>query len=230
VIDAEQLRVIATIPLGPAALSFERLGVDPGGRVAVVGSAVARRLYAVDLAPLDALAADAPWQLLDAAIFDASTPFEIPGIPGGAPPDTCPGFVVGAEFAADGRRLYATDFCDGTLTVVSARLPGSRTSPIGPDRFAVEDQLELVAPIGPDSLGLPQALGALRVRPEPEPRGPEVAFLVGHPEALLCGITVPAPEPTVAPLGIATLLALVALAGRRGRRALGAISTGRSER
>jgi hypothetical protein len=222
--------VIATIPLGPAALSFEQLGVDPGGRVAVVGSAVARHLYAVDLAPLDALASDAPWQLVDAAIFDAGVPFEIPGIRNGAPPDTCPGFVVGAEFAADGRRLYATDFCDGTLTVVAARLPGSRTSPIDPDRFEVEDQLELVAPIGPDSLGLPQALGALRVRPELEPDGPEVAFLVGHPEALLCGITVPAPEPTAASLGITTLLALVALAGRRGRRVRGAIAMGRMGR
>jgi hypothetical protein len=219
VVDVEQLRVIATIPLGLAALSFERLGVDPGGRVAVIGSAVARHLFAVDLAPLDALAPDAPWTLVDAAIFDADAPFELPAIPDGAPPDTCPGFVVGAEFAADGRRVYATDFCDGTLTVVAARLPGSRGTPIAPDRFAVEDTLELVAPIGPDSLGLPQALGALRVRPELEPDGPELAFLVGYPEALLCGVTVPAPEPSAALGSHACLCALAALAAHRGRRA-----------
>jgi hypothetical protein len=57
-----------------------------------------------------------------------------------------------------------------------------------------------------------------------------VAFLVGHPEALLCGITVPAPEPSAASLAITTLVALVALAGRRGRCARGRDLMGRMGR
>jgi hypothetical protein len=229
VIDAEQLRVIATIPLGPAALSFERLGIDRDGRLAVIGSAVARHLFAVDLAPLDALAPDAPWQLLDgsdgpdAVIFDAEAPLILPGIPGGAPPDTCPGYVVGAEFSDDGRFVYATDFCDGTLGVVEVLRSGSPGSPFPAQRFRALEPLPLVAPLRPESLSLPRTLGALRVRegrPGDDFEGPEVAFLVGQPEALLCGVTVPvpAPEPAGLPLGASALLVLRALAVRRGRR------------
>ena len=55
VIDAAERRIVATIPLGLAAPSFERLAIDPTGRVAMVGSAIGRKLFAVDLAPLDSI-------------------------------------------------------------------------------------------------------------------------------------------------------------------------------
>jgi hypothetical protein len=230
VIDAQQIRRIATIPLGLAALSFERLGIDPTGRVAMVGSAVAREVLAVDLAPLDALDPDAPPVLLaDAAIFDADHPLELPGIAAGAPPETCPGYVVGVEFSSDGERAYAADFCDGTLSVVATDLDGDPPVPVPAARFEVSGVVELVASVGPDSLGFPRAPGALRVRPgRPgiDFEGPELAFLVGLPEGLLCGVTVPAPEPSADVLRLVCGGALAILAVRCGRREMSTIRTG----
>ncbi|MCI0633029.1 MAG: hypothetical protein L0206_03815, partial [Actinobacteria bacterium] len=219
VIDAQQLRRIATIPLGLAALSFERLGIDPTGRVAMIGSAVARQVFAVDLAPLDGLAPDAPPVLLaDAVIFDAQHPLELPGIAQGAPPETCPGYVVGVEFSSDGERAYAVDFCDGTLSVIATDLDGDPPVPVPAARFQVSGVVELVASVGPDSLGFPRAPGALRVRPGIDFEGPEVAFLVGLPEGLLCGVTVPVPEPSADALRLVCSGALATLAARGRRR------------
>lgn len=222
VIDAAQLRVVATIPLGLAGLAFERLGIDARGRVALVGSALARHVYAVDLAPLDALADDAPYLVLDgeegrpeAAIFDAEHPLVLPGIANGAPPETCPGFVVGVEFGA-ARDAYATDFCDGTITRI--RLASTTgPAPLPRTRFAVEEATKVTAPVGPASYGLAQALGALRVFGGPDGRT-EAAVLVGQPEGLTCRVEVPAPEPAPAALGAAASLALSTLAAHRARR------------
>lgn len=218
VIDPVQLRLVASIPLGLAGLSFERLGIDRGGRVALIGSAIARRVYAVDLAPLDALAADAPFVRLDgvhgpaAAIFDATHPLVLPGLANGAPPETCPGYVVGVEFGPSAN-AYATDFCDGTITRI--QVGAGPEVPLAPARFAVHEPLALVAPVGPASLGLPQAPGALRAfgaagRPE------QAAVLVGQPEGLACSVEVPGPGP--AALGAAASLALTTLAARHARR------------
>ena len=218
VIDAEQLRVIATIPLGLAGLGFERLAIDPSGRVALVGSAIARHVYAVDLRPLDALAPDAPHVRLDgaegpaAAIFDAEHPLVLPGLGNGAPAQTCPGYVVGVEWGAS-RTAYATDFCDGTITRIRVASLSAPEVPLSRARFTIEGALELVAPVGPQSLGKPQAPGALRVFAD---GGAErAAVVVGYPEGLAC--TVPVPEPASAALGAASLLALCSLAARRAR-------------
>jgi hypothetical protein len=220
VIDAEQLRLVATIPLGPAALAFERLGIDPGGRIALIGSAIARRVYAVDLAPLDALPPTAPFVRLDgvegprAALFDADRPLVLPALPNGAPPATCPGFVVGVEFGSAGR-AFATDFCDGTITELAVPTRTPWTIPLPPAAFRVRATIPVVAPVGPASLGRAQAAGPLRVRTAAD--GPdEVAVLVGQPEGLACAIRVPTPEPA-AP-GIAAGVALTFLATRRRRR------------
>jgi hypothetical protein len=200
VIDAAQRRLVATIPLGLAAPGFDRLAIDPTGRVAVAGSAIGRRLYAVDLAPLDALATapGAPPVVLDgssganAIVFDAAAPLELPARPNGAPPATCPGFVVGVDFDATGSRLYATDFCDGTLAVVGVDLAGAPT-PVPASRFRVLQRLDIAAPLDAASLGLPRAPSALRVRPgRPgvDYRGPDVFFLLGLPEGQLCGLRI----------------------------------------
>jgi hypothetical protein len=227
VFDAEQLRLVATIPLGPAALAFDRLAIDPSGRIALVGSAIARDVFAVDLAPLDALASDAAWVRLDgvsgpdAVIFDAAAPLELPALVGGAPPETCPGYVVGVDFSTDGARAYATDFCDGTLTVIGVGPGGDPPAPVPPGRFHILETLALVSSVGPEGLGRPRALGALRVRPgRPgvDFDGPELAFLVGLPEGLLCGVAAPAPEPRARTLEAACLGALTVLAARRQRR------------
>ncbi len=231
VIDAEQLRVIATIPLGLAGLSFERLGIDPSGRVAMIGSSIARRVVAVDLAPLDDLEIDAPFVRLDgqdgpaAAIFDAAQPLELPALPNGAPPSTCAGFVVGVEFGAAGR-AYATDFCDGTITEIAVATSSGLETPLPTSAFQVRDTIALVAPVGPASLGLPQAPGALRVRAAADGTN-QLAVLVGQPEGLACSLSVPVPEPG-APGGVA-LLTLVTLAVHGARRAHRLETTGEGE-
>ena len=200
VIDATERRVVATIPLGLAGAAFDRLAIDPTGRVAVVGSAIGRRLFAVDLAPLDAiaLAPGAPPLVLDgssgpnAVIFDAAAPLELPARPNGAPAATCPGFVVGADFDAAGTKVFATDFCDGTLAIVGVDL-ASGPVPLPPSRFRVLESIAITAPLDTASLGLARAPGALRVRPgRPgvDYQGPDVLFALGLPEGALCGVRI----------------------------------------
>lgn len=203
VIDAAERRLVATIPLGAAAPSFDRLAIDPTGRVALVGSAVARRLYAVDLAPLDTLvsAPGAAPLVLDgssgpnAVIFDAAAPLELPALANGAPAATCPGYVVGADFDATGTKVFASDFCDGTLAIVGVDVSGNPPVPVPavPERFHVLQTLPIAAPLDPASLGLSRAPGAVRVRPgRPgvDYHGPDVLFLVSLPEGQLCGVRV----------------------------------------
>jgi hypothetical protein len=200
VIDAAERRVVATIPLGFAGASFDRIAIDPTGRVAVVGSAIGRRLFAVDLAPLDAiaLAPGAAPLVLDgssgpnAVIFDAAAPLELPARANGAPAATCPGFVVGADFDAAGTKLFATDFCDGTLAIVGVDLV-SGPAPLPASRFRVIESIPIAAPLDVASLGLARAPGALRVRPgRPgvDYRGPDVVFSLGLPEGALCGVRI----------------------------------------
>lgn len=202
VIDVAALSLVATVPLGPALLSFDRLAIDPTGRVAVAGSAAGRRLHAIDLQPLGGLPAlasgAAPFALdgsdarvsnVDARIFDAASPFALPARSGGAPAQTCPGFVVGAAFNAAGTRLYASDFCDGTLTAVGIDLSGSPAVPLPQARFRVLGQSNVVAPVG--ALGSARALGSVIVRsgaPGVDYTGPDVFVTVGEPEGLLCGL------------------------------------------
>lgn len=202
VIDVATLTLVASVPLGPALLSFDRLAIDPSGRVAVTGSAAGRRLHAVDLAPLDTLPAlasgaspyvldgtDARVANVDARIFDATQPFTLPARSGGASPESCPGYVVGAAFNAAGTRVYASDFCDGTITAVGVDLAGSPPVPVPRARFSVVGQSDVVAPIG--TLGSARALGSIAVRsgaPGVDYSGPDVFVTVGEPEGLLCGL------------------------------------------
>jgi hypothetical protein len=203
VIDAAQRRVVATIPLGLGAPSFERLAIDPTGRVAMVGSAVGRKLFAVDLEPLDAIALAPGAQPLvldgstgpDAVIYDAASPLELPARANGAPVATCPGYVVGADFDATGTKLFASDFCDGTLAIVGVDLAGNPPVPVPAvsSRFAVQQSLAITAPLTTASLGLSRAPGAVRVRPgRPgvDYRGPDVLFLVSLAEGQLCGVRI----------------------------------------
>ncbi len=195
VIDAETLELVATWPLGLAGLSSEGLGLDPSGRVALVGSQVDRAVYAVDLAPLATLpaAGGTPWRLDSAVIFDAERPFRIPSIAGGAPSDVCPGFTAGVAFNHAGDLAFVSEFCDGSLTGVGVDLSGDPTSAELPDRFTLVDVQAIVAPIRTDTLGLARAPGAVRVRPgEPgvDFAGPDVFVLVGEPEGMLCGIRI----------------------------------------
>jgi hypothetical protein len=140
VIDARSLRLVARYPLGPAGLSSEGPAIDASKRVAVMGSQLDRVLYAVDLAPLASLprgGGSGVIELTDAVIFDADHPFRIPSIAGGAPADVCPGFTGGVAFNDAGDRIFASDFCDGSLAGVAVDLGGDPTTAELRDRFAL---------------------------------------------------------------------------------------------
>jgi hypothetical protein len=202
VIDPVALQLVATVPLGLAGLSFDRLAVDPGRRVAFTGSATGRNLYAIDLAALDAIpplapvdppvrldGTDARAGFRDARIFTAANPLAVDALPNGAPPESCDGFVVAAAFDHTGTRLFATEFCDGTIAVVDVDLSGSPPIPVPASRFELLRVRAVTAPVGPSGLGEPRAPGPVEVRPgEPgvDFDGPDLFFLVGDPEGRLC--------------------------------------------
>jgi len=202
VIDAQTLQLVATVPLGRVGLSFDRLAVDPGGRVALTGTAVGRALYGIDLAPLDALPpAPATPVVLDgsggpdARLFFAGAPFLLPPRPGGAPAASCNGFVVGVAWNDAGSQVFATEFCDGTLSRVSADLSGSPDLATLRSRFRFEGQVAVTAPVTASAVGEPRALGTVRVRPGAPGvaySGPDVYVTVGQ-DGLLCGLRVEAP-------------------------------------
>jgi hypothetical protein len=208
VIDAAALRIAASIPLGFAGPSFDALSVDPSRRIAVLGSSSLRELYAVDLAALDdarLYEGDGPPVVLDglttgfpdARIFDADHPLVLPDRADGAPPAECAGFTH-AAVNASGREIFATDFCDGTLTRIGVDLSGSPPVPVPRERFTVRRQESVFAAIRDDSLGLLRGPGTLRVRPgvpAVDYTGPDVFIVVGLPEAQLCGMRVESPRP-----------------------------------
>lgn len=201
VIDASLRRVIATVPLGMVALSFDRLAIDPTGRVALTGTAAGRALYGIDLAPLDALPASPATPVVldgsggaDARLFHQGFPFTLPPRPGNASAGSCDGYVVSAAFNAAGTRVYASDFCDGTIARVEADLSGNPSlAQLQAGRFRFLGLEAVVAPVGAASVGEPRALGTLRVRsgiPGVSYSGPDVFVTVGVPDGLLCGIRI----------------------------------------
>jgi hypothetical protein len=201
VIDAQTLQIVATVPLGRVGLSFDRLAIDPTGRVALTGTAIGRALYGIDLLPLSSLPAAPPAPVVldgsggpDARIFYAGFPFTIPALPGGAPAGSCDGYVVSADWNVAGTKLFATEFCDGTLSTVAADLSGSPTlAELRGARFRFQNLAPAFAPVSASSVGKPRAPGSLRVRggvPGVTYTGPDVFVLVGNPDGLLCGIRV----------------------------------------
>lgn len=199
VIDAQLRRVVATVPLGTVALSFDRLAIDPTGRVALTGTAAGRALYGIDLAPLDSLPPAPPSPVVldgsggpDARLFDQGFPFLLPARPDGASASACGGYVVSAAWNAAGTRVYASDFCDGTIATVDADLSGNPSlAQLQSGRFRFRSLDAVAAPVGAASVGEPRALGTLRVRggtPGVGYSGPDVFVTVGVPDGLLCGI------------------------------------------
>ncbi|MBW2665778.1 MAG: hypothetical protein JRE13_05745 [Deltaproteobacteria bacterium] len=125
----------------------------------------------------------------DAVIFDADDPLLIPSRLGGAPAASCPGSVGGVAF--DGNRFFVTESCDGTLTEFLVDLTGDPPAPVAVERFKFIDQLDITAPIRADTLTEPRSPGAVAVRPGAFASGPDVVFLVGQQEGLVCGIELP---------------------------------------
>ncbi len=201
VIDAQTLGLLATVPLGAVALSFDRIAIDPTGRFALTGTAASRAIYGIDLAPLDALPAAPATPLVldgstgpDARLFYAGFPFTIPARPDGATAGSCDGYVVSVDWNAAGTRVYASEFCDGTLARLSADLSGTPTlAELRSGRFRFLQLDNVASPVGAAFVGKPRALGPLRVRsgvPGVSYSGPDVFVIVGVPEGLLCGVRI----------------------------------------
>jgi hypothetical protein len=205
-IDAVNLRVVASIPLGLAGPSFEPLALDPGGRVALLGASSQRQLYAVDLAPLDdprLYEGSGPPILLDgltagypdARIFYANRPLVLPDRSDGPADTQCEGLTYAAIDDA-GIEAFATDHCDGTLTRIRLALAGSPPVPVPPESFQLLRQDNLTAPLTAASIGLPRAPGPLRVRPGIPGIGyvgADVFLTLGQPSGRFCGARVNAP-------------------------------------
>jgi len=198
VIDAQTLELVATFPLGFASLSMDRLAIDPTGRLAMLGSSVTQELYAIDLEPLGApgFPTTATGLVLDGSmgsngvVFAASNPFRLPGIADGADPAICSGLIGGTGFNNAGDRFYATERCDGTLSVLAIDLSGSPPPPVASDRFALLGVFPLVAPLRSDTLTKVRDLGSLRVRPGVpgvDFDGPDFFYTVNQP-GLLCAL------------------------------------------
>jgi hypothetical protein len=188
VIDAETLEWVATYPMGRAALAFDRLAIDPRGRVAVVGSAAGRALYAVDLAPLaSAPRRGPPIDLAGAVLFAADDPFLLPAREGGPPPEECSGATIGYAWNGAGDRIYLSEFCDGTFSVVAATLPPDPNDPIPAQNFFLVDSRALFSPVLAGTFGEPRMPGLLRVRPGVagvDFAGPDAFVRVSEPGAV----------------------------------------------
>ena len=113
----------------------------------------------------------------------------LPDLPFGPPEASCAGLVDGVAFDASGQRLFATEFCDGTLTIIAADLSSPLPVPVPPDRFVALELVMITSPVGADFIGQARAPGALRVRPvdaDGRVRRPDLFFLVGLEEGMLC--------------------------------------------
>jgi DNA-binding beta-propeller fold protein YncE len=189
VIDADTLELVATIPLGKAALSGS-LAIDPTGRVAVVGSDEHRWLLAVDLEPLSASdfpSTGPPIELDSAVLHDAVNPIEIPALAAnGAGEQPCPVSTAGVAYNHAGTRIYVTEFCDGTLSVVDVNLSGSPS-------FSFREQRTITGRFDGEDLTIPRGPTAVAVRPGKPGfafTGPDVFVLVAEPEGLMCALDV----------------------------------------
>jgi hypothetical protein len=190
VIDPETLALVGEIPLGPGALAFDRLAIDPTGRVAVVGSAVGREVYVVDLAPLSQGPVD-PDALAEAAVFDAFAPLAVPALAGGPAAGACAPLTGGIAWNHAGDRLYVSERCDGSLTEFEVSLFEGPDGRIAPSSFTWRETRSLVSPLRADTLGDVRDPGVLRVRPgRPgvDFTGPDLLFLTSQPDGQACAL------------------------------------------
>jgi len=200
VIDASGPRIVATIPLGFAAPSFEAVAIDASQQIAWIGSVTAKQLYAVDLRALDdprLYARGGPPVILDgmsvgfpdARIFWAEAPLVLPERLDRPSHAACGGWTYVATNAS-GTEAFATDYCDGTLSRVRFDLSGAPAIPFAPERFEVVGQSTPFAPT--PSPGEETAPGFVSVRPGipgVDYSSPDVFVVVGDP-GLVCGIRI----------------------------------------
>ncbi len=200
VIDPSGPRIVATIPLGLAAPSFEAVAIDASEQIAWIGSVTSKQLYAVDLRALDdprLYMGGGPPVILDgmsvgfpdARIFSADAPLVLPERLDRRSAASCGGWTYVATNTS-GTEAFASDFCDGTLTRVRFDLSRAPPIPFPSDRFQVIGQTTPFAPT--PSPGEQSAPGFVAVRPGIpgiDYSSPDVFVLVGDP-GLVCGIRI----------------------------------------
>ncbi len=201
VIDPSIPRIVATIPLGFAGPSFDAPAVDPSARIAWLGASSARQAYAVDLRVLDDDAlyvGSGPPVVLDgstlgfgdARVFTADRPLALPRRTDGRASTDCEGLTdVGVN--ASGTTLFASDFCDGTLTRIALDLTGNPPVPWPRDRFQTVAQTNAFAPN--DAVGEVRAPSRIEARPGipgVDYTTPDVLVVVGQPDGQLCGVRI----------------------------------------
>jgi hypothetical protein len=208
VIDAVTRELIATIPLGRAGLGFTGLSVDPTGRIALIGAATGRALFGIDLAALDDPSLGFGGEPLpivldgsmpgfrDARLYDAESPFQLPKRANGPPDSQCT-TQISVALSSDANFGVATNFCDGTVTVLSLQLPALRTTALDPATAVTIDRLQAVAdPLVDDARGRIRAIDRVIIRPGIPGLdffGPDVYFTAGLPEGAVCGTRIEAP-------------------------------------
>lgn len=189
VIDPESLETLGSLPLGLAAATFDRLAVDPSGRVALLGSALARELYAIDLA---GLALDPP-DLSGAVVFDVAAPLVFPALPGGPSLDACAPLVGGLAWNDAGDRLFASERCDGSLSEFAFAPIEDADGHLAPESFTWLGTRPLTAPLRADTLGEQRDPGRLRIRsgrPGVDYAGPDALFLSSQPDGQACALRI----------------------------------------
>ena len=94
----------------------------------------------------------------------------------------------------DGALGVASDFCDGTLSVLALEVPASRAMALDPDTVLRVDRVQnAAAPLVAESSDELRAISRVLIRPgEPgiDFDGPDVYFSAGLPEAAVCGTNV----------------------------------------
>lgn len=204
VIDIETLQLVAKYPLGAAAISSAGIRIDPAAKIAVVGSAVAREIYAVDLEVLETVVIDTmrpaggPLDLSTACgvmacgvIFDADDPLAIDRLGR----TDCPGSILGLAFNFAGTLLFATDNCDGSF-ITTKLISGAK----GKAHFGKPVAHDFAAPRDSTS-DRPRGAGKIVVRPEPLTSydGPDVFALIDEPEGMVCALFAEAEVPVAGP-------------------------------
>jgi hypothetical protein len=204
VIDPTVPRIAATIPLGLAGPAFDAPAVDPQGRVAWLGATSQRQIYAVDLRALDdpALYGGAGPPIVldgmtmgfpDARIFTADAPLVLPPRSDGRSSVACEG-LTDVTTNASGTEVFATDFCDGTVTRVAVDLPPGTPIPAPAFQFQVFAQSNAFAPN--DAVG--ELRAPIRIVARPGVPGvdyttPDVLAIVGQPDGQLCALRIESP-------------------------------------
>ena len=201
VLDVETLQIVARYPLGRAAARGS-VRIDPSGRIGLLGAESRRALYGLDLDALEDTALYTRGELSpvdlngysagfpDARIFFEDRPLSWPARPDGPPEDLCPTRTE-VDFSSDGRHAYATDWCDGSITVISIDFTSPEESPFSADRFQILDRLDWFAPKTPELFGLataPSLILGFEAGSDASPGQGQsnVAFILNEPEGQLC--------------------------------------------